>query len=359
MVEKILFFVPGFLVGFTVHEAAHALVSKWLGDRYAESQGRISLNPLRHLSPMGTLMMFIAGFGWGKPVPVNLYNYKHPKLYYLLSSLAGPASNILLCVLALAGLYGLAWFGKLEIEISDHTRRYIIYYGWLVLTSILYINAILAVFNLIPIPPLDGSKIWPCLIPGMRPVWTGKVTWLWIILLVVMMKGDVTSKMIISPAIQYISNLMPISYVEDELDYDIEKLPEGFPPEMKSPEGAAHIFYESDDDTTDPNLFYTYFFMEEPYPATQFRRQVAEKLSGLGWSETKHTNVDHNTWQLGEIVHGEQEEYRELSWFQTWEKEQYRFQLVLSYFTDPNGCNPTDSWFSVDYIYAINDPNNI
>ncbi len=69
-----LSFFPGFLVALTVHEAAHALVSKWLGDRYAEKQGRISLNPMRHLSVVGTLMLFILGFGWGKPVPVNLYN---------------------------------------------------------------------------------------------------------------------------------------------------------------------------------------------------------------------------------------------------------------------------------------------
>jgi Zn-dependent protease len=354
MVEKILFFVPGFLVGFTVHEAAHALVSKWLGDRYAESQGRISLNPLRHLSPMGTLMMFIAGFGWGKPVPVNLYNYKHPKLYYLLSSLAGPASNILLCGLALVGLYGLAWFGKLEIEISDLTRRYIIYYGWLALTSILYINAILAVFNLIPIPPLDGSKIWPCLIPGMRPVWTGKVTWLWIILLVITMKGDVTSKMIISPAINYISNLMPISYMADTIEDESETMPEGFPAEMEAPQEADMIEYDGTvDEKREPNSFYTYFWFNEPYPAQKFRNQLETKMVGCGWvSAGLNSGQDPNTWEQSK-TQGEDEEYYTFTLAKKWHRNTHHaFEAVITYWADPNEMIPGDC-FEVEYKYLI------
>jgi len=356
MVEKILFFVPGFLVGFTVHEAAHALVSKWLGDRYAESQGRISLNPLRHLSPMGTLMMFIAGFGWGKPVPVNLYNYKHPKLYYLLSSLAGPASNILLCGLALAGLYGLAWFGKLEIDISDHTRRYIIYYSWLVLTSILYINAILAVFNLIPIPPLDGSNIWPCLIPGMRPVWTGKATWVWVILLVVLMKGDVTSKMIISPAINYISNLMPISYVEDELDYDIEKLPEGFPAEMEAPEESTMVsYYHTVYVNGEPNSYCADFWLDESYPAQEFRSYLEKKMAGRGWTAAESGGQDPNLWERNRIQNEDAEVYSTLSWNKKWHHNANMFIATITYCADPNGMEPWD-FFEVDYRYLILNP---
>ena len=103
--QTALILLPGLVVGLTVHEAAHAITAKWLGDRTASQMGRVSLNPLRHLSLLGTLALFIVGFGWGKPVIVNVYNFKKPKLYYLLSSLAGPASNLILCALVLGVLY--------------------------------------------------------------------------------------------------------------------------------------------------------------------------------------------------------------------------------------------------------------
>ena len=86
--------LPGLIMGLTVHEAAHAITAKWLGDRTVEQMGRVSLNPLRHLSPLGTLALFILGLGWGKPVVVNVSNFKRPKLYYLLSSLAGRVQSL-------------------------------------------------------------------------------------------------------------------------------------------------------------------------------------------------------------------------------------------------------------------------
>ena len=104
-IQYALYMVPGFVIGLTVHEAAHAITSRWLGDNLAGRQGRITLNPLKHLSPLGTLMLFIVGFGWGNPVQVNLYNYKHPKRDYLISSLAGPVSNIIMAALSFALVY--------------------------------------------------------------------------------------------------------------------------------------------------------------------------------------------------------------------------------------------------------------
>lgn len=186
-----LMFLPGFLIGLTVHEAAHAISAKWLGDRTAESMGRISLNPLRHLSPMGTVALFFLGFGWGKPVMVNINNFEKPKLYYLLSSLAGPVSNLVLCGISLGILYlNPNIFGK-----------------WICI-SVYLVNAILACVNLLPIPPLDGSKIWPCLIPGMKPTISGKWNMVWMAVLIVMVFSGATGK-IIGPVLEFLVSLLP------------------------------------------------------------------------------------------------------------------------------------------------------
>jgi Zn-dependent protease len=186
-----LFLLPGLIIGLTVHEAAHALSAKWLGDRNAERMGRISLNPFQHLSVLGTLALFVIGFGWAKPVIVNIYNFKHPKLYYFLSSIAGPISNLLLCVLSLGILY-----------LKPH--RYIEF----LCTSVFFINAILAVVNLLPIPPLDGSKIWPCVIPRMKPAVSGKWSNIWMAVLLIVMFSGILGK-ILGPTIEFLAGLLP------------------------------------------------------------------------------------------------------------------------------------------------------
>jgi len=186
-----LLLLPGLLVGLTIHEAAHAITAKWLGDPTGERMGRVSLNPLRHLSPLGTIALFILGFGWGKPVIVNIYNFKRPKLYYLLSSLAGPAANLVLCGLSLGILY--------------------LRPPWLIAficVSIFYINAILAVINLLPIPPLDGSKIWPCIIPGMKPTVSAKWMRIWIVVLLVCLFTGVIDKILV-PVLAFLTSLLP------------------------------------------------------------------------------------------------------------------------------------------------------
>ncbi|MBA7679427.1 hypothetical protein ES703_87719 [subsurface metagenome] len=189
--DTALLLLPGLLVGLTIHEFAHAITAKWLGDSTAERMGRVSLNPLRHLSPLGTVALFILGFGWGKPVVVNIYNFKRPKLYYLLSSLAGPAANLVLCALSLGILY-----------LRPHwTIAFIC-------MSIFYINAILAVINLLPVPPLDGSKIWPCIIPGMKPTVSAKWTRVWMVVLLVCLFTGVIDK-ILGPVLGFLTSLLP------------------------------------------------------------------------------------------------------------------------------------------------------
>ncbi|MBA7638260.1 hypothetical protein ES703_45913 [subsurface metagenome] len=186
-----LFLLPGLVIGLTVHESAHALSAKWLGDRTAEKMGRISLNPFRHLSVLGTLALFVLGFGWGKPVTINLYNFRKPKLYYLLSSLAGPASNLILSAIALAVMY-----------LNPH--RLIV---WICL-SVFFINAVLAVINLLPVPPLDGSKIWPCIIPGLKPTVSKNWSRFWLIFLLVCLYTGLIGR-VITPVFNFLNSLLP------------------------------------------------------------------------------------------------------------------------------------------------------
>lgn len=177
--EIALMFLPGLLIAITVHEFAHAWSASLLGDNFAKRRGRVSLNPLRHLSPLGTLAIFFIHFGWGKPVPVNLYNFKHPRRDYLLTSLAGPAANLIMLGICLGLLHvtkNTSWFPE-NLQPAS-----MVLHDVLAITAL--INALLAFFNLIPIPPLDGSKIWPCLLPAYKPGKNRKSTWLFIIILI-------------------------------------------------------------------------------------------------------------------------------------------------------------------------------
>lgn len=137
------------LIALTVHEFSHAIVGKWRGDDTAEQMGRLTLNPLAHLDPLGTIMLLIIGIGWAKPVPFAPNNLKNPLYDGLLIALAGPASNLILAIIA----------GVL-FQLFSST-------GWLDMSTLLgaflvlsvYVNMMLMVFNLIPINPLDGSKV--------------------------------------------------------------------------------------------------------------------------------------------------------------------------------------------------------
>ena len=138
----------------TVHETCHGLAAYALGDPTAKRQHRLSLNPLRHIDWFGLAMMVVAGFGWAKPVPVNPNYFKNPKRGMAVTALAGPVSNFLLSLILLLSL-SLVW---------GHRRSYITEFEMFLLeTAILSIG--LGVFNLIPIPPLDGSKVLFSVLP--------------------------------------------------------------------------------------------------------------------------------------------------------------------------------------------------
>ncbi|WP_455528704.1 site-2 protease family protein [Huintestinicola sp.] len=161
MNETILDYLIKALVLFTavpVHECAHAWVAEKMGDDTGRKQGRITLNPFVHLTLWGSLMMILVGFGWGKPVMVDSRNFKNPKKGMVLTSLAGPASNFIMAFLSMIVYKVLAFlsFAK-DSSTLDMLATVFVY--------ITLINISLAVFNFLPIPPLDGSKIFNAILP--------------------------------------------------------------------------------------------------------------------------------------------------------------------------------------------------
>ena len=141
-----------------LHEFAHAFAAHLLGDDTAKWNGRLTLNPLKHLDPLGALMLVFVGVGYAKPVPVNPFNFRNRKRDMALTALAGPASNLLMAVVAVA------LFRVCSLIITD---MQVLTYFWLVLIVVIArVNIGLAVFNLLPIPPLDGSRIFGLFLPG-------------------------------------------------------------------------------------------------------------------------------------------------------------------------------------------------
>jgi Zn-dependent protease len=138
--QNFLLVILTIIISLTVHEAAHALAAYKLGDSTAKNEGRLTLNPLKHLDPWGSILFLFTSFGWGKPVPVNPIYFKNPKRDQALVALAGPISNI---IMAFIGGMLLTYIPEIQVF------AYIF----------MQINIVLALFNLLPFPPLDGSKI--------------------------------------------------------------------------------------------------------------------------------------------------------------------------------------------------------
>ena len=150
-----VFRVLGVLVCLTVHETCHGLAALALGDPTAKRMRRLSLNPLHHIDWLGLASMFLCGFGWAKPVPVDMRYFKRPKAGMAVTALAGPASNFLLAMLLL-------FFASLTARPAAGEGAALLY-GFLVNTALLSVG--LGLFNLVPIPPLDGSKVLFALLP--------------------------------------------------------------------------------------------------------------------------------------------------------------------------------------------------
>lgn len=143
------------------HEYAHGFVAYKLGDRTAKNSGRLTLNPLAHLDYAGALLLMFIGFGWAKPVPIDDRNFKNPKVGMAITALAGPIANLLAAIIA-----GLIYNAIIyTVGMAVILTNYFWYYTVLLFQYLMIINIGLAVFNLIPIPPLDGSKILMAFLP--------------------------------------------------------------------------------------------------------------------------------------------------------------------------------------------------
>jgi Zn-dependent protease len=169
MIDQItwfLFSLPSLLIASTVHEFAHAYAAYQLGDYTAKIEGRMTLNPLDHIDPIGALMMAFARFGWSKPVPINEYNFENPVTGTALSSLAGPLSNFITAVVFSLPLRFLIQIPSFNADSLSNN------YLFQLLLVFILVNLSLGIFNLIPIPPLDGHKIIRAFLPQkLRYYW--------------------------------------------------------------------------------------------------------------------------------------------------------------------------------------------
>jgi Zn-dependent protease len=150
---NMLIIIPGVIIGITVHECAHAVAAYKLGDMTPKYQKRVSLNPLRHIDPIGFVALLLIGFGWGKPVQVNPYAFKNPRRSNLITDVAGIATNFVMAFIFM-GLI------KLVIVTLGQSIPYdVLYYTVRVMSAIVTMNLVLMIFNLLPVPPLDGFGI--------------------------------------------------------------------------------------------------------------------------------------------------------------------------------------------------------
>ncbi len=154
-IYEMLTMLPGIIIAMSFHEFAHALVAYQMGDDTASRMGRMTINPISHIDPIGLVMLLLGGFGWARPVPVNENNFTKRKTGVFLVSLAGVAMNILVAILSII-IYHLTYrfFPSAEYE--------------MVMDNIVWINISFAAFNLMPIPPLDGSKLIAAFLPAEK-----------------------------------------------------------------------------------------------------------------------------------------------------------------------------------------------
>lgn len=201
---QLIILAPPLLLALTCHEFAHGYVAYKLGDPTAKLLGRLTLNPLKHLDPIGTIAFFFIKFGWAKPVPVNPRHFKHPQKDMLWVALAGPATNLILAVLS-AVATKLLWAMAPLIPANALTQGLLVPLNGMLVASV-WINLVLCIFNFLPIPPLDGSKILMGVLPPKIAYEYQKVDKYGFVLLIILAFSGVLSKVIV-PLVASVNHL--------------------------------------------------------------------------------------------------------------------------------------------------------
>ncbi|MBU0665596.1 MAG: site-2 protease family protein [Proteobacteria bacterium] len=208
MNDTILQFIilaPPLLLALTVHEFAHGYVAFRLGDPTAKALGRLTLNPLKHLDPLGTIAFFVFHIGWAKPVPVNPSYFKNPQKDMLWVALAGPATNLIMAVIS-ALMTRMLWLLAKIIPYSALTEAVLVPLNSTLIASV-WINLVLCIFNFLPVPPLDGSRILAGILPPDLARSYASIERYGFIFLIILAATGVLSKLII-PLIDFANSLL-------------------------------------------------------------------------------------------------------------------------------------------------------
>lgn len=192
-------------MALTFHEFAHGYVAYRLGDPTAKNLGRLTLNPLKHLDPIGTIAFFFIKFGWAKPVPVNPGYFKDPKRDMIWVALAGPATNLVLAIASAAMAKGL-WLVASQLPYSTTAEAILVPLNGMLIASV-WINLVLCIFNFLPIPPLDGSRILMGLLPNRFAASYRQVEKFGFVIILALAFTGVLSK-VIMPVISFANRLL-------------------------------------------------------------------------------------------------------------------------------------------------------
>lgn len=204
-ITELLLLAPPLLFALTLHEFAHGFVAYRLGDPTAKAAGRLTLNPLKHLDPLGTIAFFFIKIGWAKPVPVNAGYFKNPKKDMLWVALAGPATNLILAIVSAVLTKGV-WLLATILPYSTATEAILVPLNAMLIASV-WINLVLCIFNFLPIPPLDGSRILTGLLPDQMALSYMRLERFGFIIIIVLAFSGLLSKAIV-PIISFANSLL-------------------------------------------------------------------------------------------------------------------------------------------------------